>query len=90
MGTSTFWVRYGEYTGRDFAALGTFWYGESEVLSAGFNQKIDAAAMEVYVSYYHVSGDVTLAEDTVGIGAAGRNVDMEDFDAVLFGARIQF
>jgi hypothetical protein len=90
LGTSTFWVRYGEYTGNDFEALETFWSGKSEVLSLGVNQKIDAAAMEVYVSYYHVSGDVTLAEDTDGIGAAGRKVDMEDFDAVLFGARIQF
>jgi hypothetical protein len=100
MGTSTFWVRYGEYSGRNFdygdnglagaARVVQLWNGQSEVLSLGFNQKIDAAAMEVYVSYYHVSGDVTATNAELAGVAVGDKISAEDFDAVLFGARIRF
>jgi predicted porin len=84
LGASTFWVRYGEFTGESFQfANADAWTGESTVLGLGFNQKIDAAAMEFYVSYYHVTGDL---ENLNG----NANVSVEDFDAVLFGSRIQF
>jgi predicted porin len=83
MGATTFWVRYGEYTGRNFTFAAENWSGESEVLGLGVNQKIDAAAMEVYVTYQHVTGDVVSADRALTAG-------LEDFDAVLFGARIRF
>ncbi|MFY0612622.1 MAG: hypothetical protein JXQ99_13910 [Hyphomicrobiaceae bacterium] len=92
LGKTTIWVRYGEYTGRTVsfgaldiagAAIGNGrWSGESEVLSLGLNQKIDAAAMEMYVSYYHVSGDVT--------DSAGLNASLQDYNMVMFGARLRF
>lgn len=52
-----------------------FWAG-------GVVQNIEAAAMDLYVIYRHAEGDVT----TVGSGF--KNLD--DFDMVISGARIQF
>jgi hypothetical protein len=92
LGKTTLWVRYGEYTGRTFsfaaldatnAAFGNGrWMGDSEVISFGINQKIDAAAMELYLSYYNVSSGMT--------DSAGLSRDLQDFQQVLVGARIQF
>jgi predicted porin len=97
LGKTTFWVRYGEYTGQgviDVNGGGVVdSYGTSEVISGGINQKIDAAAMELYVTYYHVTGDANVFNNQAmaGLGlAAGDVVGYKDFDAVLFGARIQF
>jgi len=91
LGKTTLWVRYGEYEGAAFDSNNgglDDTQGDSEVISLGVNQKIDAAAMEVYVSYYHIEGDI----NAFGVGAtlpAGTN-SVQDFDAVLFGARIKF
>lgn len=53
----------------------TFW-------GAGIVQRIDAAAMDLYLTYTHASGDYT--------DSAGNSVDLEDFDVVISGARIKF
>ncbi len=45
-------------------------------------QNIEAAAMDLYVIYRHSEGDFT--------NAAGTNFDLDDFDMVISGARIQF
>ena len=70
---------YGEYgKGQDqtisagFTSDGTFW-------GLGMNQKIDAAAMELYIGYRHFEASV---------GVAG--VSLNDVDVVMSGARIQF
>ncbi|MFY0612623.1 MAG: hypothetical protein JXQ99_13915 [Hyphomicrobiaceae bacterium] len=94
MGKTTLWVRYGEYTGRNLEAtaaiasvggiaVGDNLSGDSEIISFGVNQKIDAAAMELYASYYNVQGDISNA-------TAGTTLSPEDFQAVMLGARIQF
>lgn len=92
LGATTFWVRYAEYKGKNIDAnaggvLDSF--GESDVISLGVNQKIDAAAMEVYVSYYHVEAELTQFNNG-GLLAAPGTVPLSDFDAVLIGARIRF
>ena len=63
LGKTTFWVRYGEYTGGGVAADGL----DSSVWAIGVNQKVDAAAMELYLTYFNVSGDF----DVQGVPAAG-------------------
>jgi predicted porin len=93
LGKTTLWGRYGEYDGRTVfgaefftaggAPIGTAdGHGDTEVISFGINQKIDAAAMEIYASYYLATGEVT--------NTAGASVDIEDLQAVMLGARIRF
>lgn len=54
---------------------------EFTVISAGINQTIDAAAMDLYVTYYNVTGDVTSGDV---------KYEMRDFNAVMAGAIIRF
>ncbi|MGH1419181.1 MAG: porin [Hyphomicrobiaceae bacterium] len=58
-----------------------------EVYGFGIVQKIDAAAMEIYAVYRHIEGDATLIEQATGNTA---NVEFEDLDVVMTGARIKF
>ncbi len=51
-------------------------------LAAGAVQTIEAAAMDVYVIYRHGEGDTS--------NSGGAKVNLEDFDMVMTGARIQF
>ncbi|MBA2127792.1 porin [Hyphomicrobium methylovorum] len=51
-------------------------------IGAGVIQTIDAAAMDLYVIYRHAEGDVT--------NSANATVELDDFDMVMTGARIQF
>jgi len=92
LGNTTLWARYGEYDGQNIDAndggVLDSW-GESDVISLGINQKISAAAMEVYVSYYHVESQLNQF-NALGLLAAPGTVALEDFDAVIIGARIQF
>jgi hypothetical protein len=48
----------------------------------GFNQSVEAAAMDIYVSYRNFEFDVT--------GENGLKANLEDFQTVTMGARIQF
>lgn len=92
LGKTTIWVRYGEYEGRSFDANNggiDDSYGNTEVLSLGVNQQIDAAAMELYLSYYHVTGEM-VQFNNLGTFASAGTYGAADFDAVLFGARIKF
>jgi predicted porin len=93
LGRTTFWGRYGQYTGRtmhteaggyldtEFAV--EFVDGASTVWSLGLNQQIDAAAMELYVTYWNVSGTINDSESNASFGP-------RDFNAVMTGARIKF
>lgn len=53
----------------------TFW-------GAGIVQRIDAAAMDLYLTYTHVGGNFR--------DSAGNGIALEDFDVVISGARIKF
>jgi predicted porin len=91
LGKTTFWGRYGEYTGRSGHAgeylfdegFAEFVDGASTVWSLGLNQQIDAAAMELYVTYWNVSGTINDSESNA-------KVDPRDFNAIMTGARIKF
>ena len=50
--------------------------------AGGVVQNIEAAAMDLYAIYRHAEGDFT--------NTAGAKVDIDDFDMVITGARIQF
>jgi predicted porin len=58
--------------------------GDADVIGLGINQKIDAAAMEVYVSYWNVQGGATVTTPAAGDWGA------DDLHAVMFGARLKF
>lgn len=49
---------------------------------AGVVQKIEAAAMDLYVTYTHADGDFTRT--------SGAKTDLEAFDVVIAGGRVQF
>lgn len=92
LGATTFWVKYAEYDGSNVdmnngGIVDSF--TDANVISLGINQQIDAAAMEIYVSYYHIEADITEFNGGGFIGAPA-TYSMDDFDAVLFGARIKF
>jgi len=69
----------------------TVWQSDMDVIGGGFAQGIDAAAMIVYLSYRHVSGDVTLRQ-LQGLAATGpiAGAPIDDLDLVLSGAIINF
>lgn len=53
-----------------------------DMWSVGINQRIDAAAMDLYLAYYHWDADLTLV--------GGANLDTEAMQAVVTGAKIKF
>lgn len=94
LGNSTFSVGYGQsdegYVGNAaaLAGLGLPVSGveggsaDTEHWAIGFQQDIDAAAMQLYISYGHLSGDVN-----AGAGAA---VGIDDTQYVNMGMNIRF
>jgi hypothetical protein len=60
---------------------GLFATSDATVWGLGIVQHIDAAAMEVFLSYRNYSGDVT---------RDGRTQDADDMQVVIGGARIRF
>jgi predicted porin len=85
MGKTTFWVQYGEWDNGDRGAS-THFNGfvngvDATIWSGGINQKIDAAAMELYLTYWNIQTDVYSVGDTWAL---------EDVNVVMAGARIQF
>jgi hypothetical protein len=58
-----------------------------DVWAFGVNQKIDAAAMELYLTYWNVSGDISAKYSGVAITPT---VDLETSHFVMAGARINF
>jgi hypothetical protein len=93
---------YGEYLhsegfgelGSGFAATTTIASSEASFWGLGVVQKIDAAAMDLYLSYRHHEVDVsqcTTAGNTAATcRATAAKVDLKDFDTLVMGARIQF
>ncbi len=85
-------VLYGEYGRVDDGATGRTIGGdqilasEARMWGVGIVQNIDAAAMELYLSYKVFSGDLTSAAGNSFTGA----VSLEDFSMVMGGARIRF
>lgn len=55
---------------------------EVDFWAAGIVQNVEAAAMDVYMIYRHADGEVT--------GTNGAKVNLDDFDMLMAGARIQF
>ena len=55
---------------------------EVDMWGFGFNQSIDAAAMDLYVGYRNYEADVTLG--------GGKATGLQDFQAVMTGAIIRF
>jgi predicted porin len=101
LGATTFWGQYSSYKTSalaDGAATGAFnqfladalipgAQANGDVWAVGLNQKIDAAAMELYLTYWNVQGDLTAFN---GAGVAVGGVDLETSHFVMAGARINF
>jgi hypothetical protein len=83
-------VLYGEYGKVDDGLALTASSSEATVWGLGVVQHIDAAAMELYLSYRRYSGEATFAVEQVEGPPATRTLDANDFDAVVGGARIRF
>ncbi|MBU2581008.1 MAG: porin [Alphaproteobacteria bacterium] len=94
---------YGEYGNNDDKmSNGLFDAGvsasELEQYGVGIVQNIDAAAMQMWISWRHYEGDVTCDSNLDGVTGAGcagfglaeGNNDLEEFDLVKFGALIAF
>ena len=63
--------------------LNTLSYGaDLDMYAAGIVQNIEAAAMDLYVIYRHAEGDYK--------NTATTSVNLDDFDMLITGARIQF
>lgn len=62
-------------------AAGNIRGSDIDFWAAGVVQNIENAAMDLYVIYRHAEGDVTNANGTI---------DLDDFDMLISGARIQF
>ncbi len=97
-------ILYIDYRHADDAAVGlsganfdgfnnTISDSEARAWGVGAVQKIDNAAMELYIDYKHFDVDVQTCNGAVGAGCtAGQitNQRIEDFDRVNVGARIKF
>jgi len=59
-----------------------------DVWTLGMVQRIDAAAMELYIAYSNYDANILLSQGTVGSGIKADPI--ENFDAVLAGGRINF
>jgi hypothetical protein len=73
-------VLFGEYSEHNDFVRVNFSDPSSEVThwGLGVNQYIDAAAMEVFLTYKHFEASTTTA------------TNLEDFSAVIGGARVNF
>jgi len=104
IGKSTVYGEYGQYdngaavtaaglvpgaTGLTGAAAGDrISSSEIEMWGLGFNQSIDAAAMDLYIGYRNIKADVFTSATGAAAGQTKRNV--EDFQAVTVGGIIRF
>ena len=80
IGKTTF---FGEYRHDDVGISAKASSSDLNFWAAGVIQSIDNAAMDLYVIYRQAEGDVHLTK-----GAA--KTELEDFDVLMTGARIQF
>ena len=67
------------------------WNSNVDIWGGGIAQGIDSAAMILYLTYRHVSGDLTLRQ-LEGGAATGPIADapIDDLDLLLTGAVIRF
>ena len=75
----------GSKTSKSFTTDGVTGYyqdGDFTFWAGGVVQNIDAAAMDLYVIYRHADGDIT--------NSAGGRANLEAFDMIISGGRIQF
>jgi Gram-negative porin len=82
LGTFTFWGQYASYHTTDGAGFTS----DGDVWAIGINQQIDAAAMELYLTYWNVSGDV----DDGFKGYVIADPSLDTLNIVMAGARIKF
>lgn len=88
-GATTFWFQYQKYENGyrnidvdQFADVTDHVdFTDAEIFSFGINQKIDAAAMELYLTYWNVSADVNESDGFESL---------DDLNVVMMGARIRF
>lgn len=69
----------------------TVWHSNVDIWGGGIAQGIDSASMILYLTYRHVSGDLTLRqlENRAATGALS-NAPIDDLDLMLSGAVIRF
>jgi hypothetical protein len=69
----------------------TVWQSNVDIWGGGIAQGIDSAAMILYLTYRHVSGDITLRQ-LQGAAATGplAGAPIDDLDLLLSGAVIRF
>jgi hypothetical protein len=67
--------------------IATFSGADVEMWGIGINQHFESAVLDVYVKYSNYSAS---ADNVVGAGFAGQDVDFNDFHTIYTGARIQF
>ncbi len=79
-GTTTIFGEYGEYNNFVQDVDLDQVHSEATLWGFGITQKVDSAAMDLYILYRHYSFD----DDTLV------TLEQEDFSAVLIGSRIQF
>ncbi len=80
LGATAFYGEYGNYDTLTSQALNNGNGDETQIWGLGVVQWIDAAAMELYAGYRHYEID----DDALGV------LGVDEFDAVLAGARIKF
>ncbi len=90
LGKTNFWFSYSNYDNGsrnydgDTLIIGS---NDGDVYSFGINQKIDAAATELYLTYWNVQTDLN---DVTGSNDGEANPSLEDLNMVMAGARIKF
>jgi hypothetical protein len=67
--------------------IGSFSSATVEMWGIGVNQHFESAALDVYVKYNNYSAS---ADNLIGNGFTGQDVDFNDFSTIYTGARIQF
>jgi predicted porin len=79
LGKTTIYGTY--YNGENNFGSGAFTQLGQDMWSIGLNQQVSAAAMDLYIAYYHWNTDLSIA---------GVETPTEDMSAVITGAKIRF
>lgn len=96
LGSTTFYGEYGQKDDTFTAGMYDAGVNTSEMdhYGIGIVQNVDAAAMQMWLSWRHYEGDVNCIDQAAGscagIGLAQGNNSLEEFDLVKFGALINF